>query len=74
VPHVAALATERGSSVHRLTLAAMLVVLPGYWPVIGSTRVASVQDAIGAMGEPVDDELREALLGDLASRGVPVGA
>ncbi|MBX9718092.1 MAG: aldo/keto reductase, partial [Microbacteriaceae bacterium] len=72
VPHVAALATQRASSVHRLTLAAVLDVLPGYWPVIGSTRVESVRDAIAAMAEAVDDELRQALLGDLASRGVPV--
>lgn len=72
VPHVAALATQRGASVHRLTLAAMLAVVPGYWPVIGSTRAASARDAIGAMTEHVDEELRDALLGDLASRGVPV--
>jgi len=71
VPHVAALATQRGTSVHRLTLAAVLAVLPGYWPVIGSTRAESARDAIGALDEPVDDELRAALLGDLASRGVP---
>jgi len=72
VPHVAALATQRGASVHRLTLAAVMATLPGYWPVIGSTRVDSVRDAAAAMTEPVDDELRDALLGDLASRGVPV--
>lgn len=72
VPHVAALATQRAASVHRLTLAAVLDVLPGYWPIIGSTRVDSVRDAIAAAAEPVDDELRQALLGDLASRGVPV--
>ncbi len=72
VPHVAALATQRGASVHRLTLAAVLDVLPGYWPVIGSTRADSARDAIAATGESVDDELRQALLGDLASRGVPV--
>lgn len=72
VPHVAALATERGASVHRLALATVLDGLPGYWPVIGSTRVESVRDAIGAMEEQVDDELRQALLGDLSSRGVPI--
>jgi aryl-alcohol dehydrogenase-like predicted oxidoreductase len=72
VPHVAALATQRAASVHRLTLGAVLDVLPGYWPVIGSSRVESVRDALGALAEPVDDELRQALLGDLASRGVPV--
>lgn len=72
VPHVAALAMQRGASVHRLTLAAMLAVVPGYWPVIGSTRVASVRDAVAAMNEPADDDLQQALLGDLASRGVPV--
>lgn len=72
VPHVAALATQRGASVHRLTLAAVLDVLPGYWPVIGSTRADSARDAIAATVEQVDDELRQALLGDLASRGVPV--
>lgn len=74
VPHVAALAIQRDTSVHRLTLAAVIDVLPGYWPVIGSTRVESVRDAIAAMRESVDDELREALLGDLDSRGVPVSA
>ena len=72
VPHVAALATQRGASVHRLTLAAVMATLPGYWPVIGSTRLDSVRDAAAAMAEPVDDELCDALLGDLASRGVPV--
>jgi aryl-alcohol dehydrogenase-like predicted oxidoreductase len=72
VPHVAALATQRGASVHRLTLATVLDVLPGYWPVIGSTRPDSARDALAAMTEQVDDELRDALLGDLASRGVPV--
>jgi aryl-alcohol dehydrogenase-like predicted oxidoreductase len=72
VPHVAALATQRGASLHRLTLATMLDVVAGYWPVIGSTRIESVRDAVAAMTEPVDDELREALLGDLESRGVPV--
>jgi aryl-alcohol dehydrogenase-like predicted oxidoreductase len=72
VPHVAALATQRSASVYRLTLAAVLDVLPGYWPVIGSTRVDSVRDTLAATTEPVDAELREALLGDLASRGVPV--
>jgi hypothetical protein len=50
----------------------MLAVLPGYWPVIGSTRVESVRDAVAAMSEPIDDELRDALLGDLESRGVAV--
>jgi len=49
-------------------------VLLGYWPVIGSTRADSAREAIAAMAEPVDDELRQALLGDLASRGVPVWA
>lgn len=72
VPHVAALATQRGTSVHRLVLEVMLAVLPGYWPVIGSTRVESVRDAVAAMSEPIDDELRDALLGDLESRGVAV--
>ena len=72
VPHVAALATQRGTSVHRLVLEVMLAVLPGYWPVIGSTRVESVRDAVAAMSEPIDDELRDALLGDLDSRGVAV--
>lgn len=72
VPHVAALATERGQSVHRLTLAAVLDSLPGLWPVVGSTRVETVRDTVGAAAEPVDQVLRDAFLGDLASRGVPV--
>ena len=72
VPHVAALATARGESVHRLTLACMLDTMPGCWPVIGATRVASVQDAVAAADYAVDAELRDAFLGDLASRDVPL--
>jgi len=72
LPHVAALATARGVSVHRLTLAAVLDLLPGLWPVVGATRVDSVRDALAAAEQAVDDELRSTLLDDLASRGVPV--
>lgn len=52
--------------------AATFAALPDYRPVIGSTRVESVRDAVAAMSEPIDDELRDALLGDLDSRGVAV--
>lgn len=72
VPRVWMLAAARGVSVHRLALAAVLGALPGLWPVIGSTRVESVRDAMAAATEEIDDELRDALLGDLDSRGVPV--
>lgn len=72
VPRVWALAAARGLSVHRLALAAVLDTVPGLWPVIGSTRVESVTDAIAAMSEPVDDEVREAFVSDLESRGVAV--
>ncbi|MDO9590651.1 MAG: aldo/keto reductase [Microcella sp.] len=72
VPRVSALATARGVSVHRLALAAVLDALPGLWPVIGATRVESVRDAMGAAADEVDAELRQALVDDLASRGVPV--
>ena len=70
VPRVAAIATARHSSVHRLALAAVLDVLPGLWPVIGATRVESVRDAMAAVDEVVDDKLRNALTDDLESRGV----
>lgn len=72
VPKVWMLAAARGVSVHRLALAAVLRALPGLWPVIGSTRVESVRDAMAATAAEVDDELRQALVDDLASRGVPV--
>jgi aryl-alcohol dehydrogenase-like predicted oxidoreductase len=72
VPKVWMLAAARGVSVHQLALAAVLRALPGLWPVIGSTRVESVRDAMAATTEEVDDELRQALADDLASRGVPV--
>lgn len=72
VPKVWMLAAARGISVHRLALAAVLDALPGLWPVIGSTRVESVRDAMAASTEEVDDELREAFAADLASRGVPL--
>lgn len=72
VPKVWMLAAARGVSVHRLTLAAVLRALPGLWPVIGSTRVESVRDAMAATTAEVDDELLRALADDLASRGVPL--
>ena len=72
VPKVWMLAAARGISVHRLALAAMLHALPGLWPVVGSTRVESVRDAMAATTEAVDDDLLQALVDDLASRGVPV--
>ena len=70
VPRVAARAAARGVSVHRAALAAMLDVMPGAWPVIGSTRVESVLDSIAAAELDVDDELRNAFTDDLRSRGV----
>lgn len=70
VPRVAALAMARGGSVHRFALAAMLDVMPGAWPVIGSTRVESVLDSIAAGDLEVDAELRQAFADDLRSRGV----
>lgn len=72
VPHVAALSMARDESVHRLTLACMLETMPNLWPVIGATRVESVRDAVAAATYAVDDELRYAFLGDLASRDVPL--
>ena len=72
VPKVWMFAAARGISVHRLALAAMLHALPGLWPVVGSTRVESVRDAMAATTEEVDDELLQALVDDLASRGVPL--
>ena len=72
VPKVWMLAASRGVSVHRLALAAVLHALPGLWPVTGSTRVESVRDAMAATTEEVDDELRQVLFDDLASRGVPL--
>ena len=50
----------------------MLDAMPGLWPVIGATRVESVRDAMGAAADAVDDELRQSLVDDLASRGVGV--
>jgi pyridoxine 4-dehydrogenase len=70
VPSVAALARALGVSVHRAALAAMLDAMPGAWPVIGSTRVASVLDSLAAVDLAVDDELRQAFADDLRSRGV----
>lgn len=72
VPRVATLAATRGSSVHRAALAAMLDLLPGLWPVIGATRAESVRDAMAAVDDVVDDELRVAMTDDLASRGVAI--
>lgn len=72
VPRVSALARARDRSVHRLALAAVLGALPGLWPVIGATRVESVRDAMAATSDDVDAELRQALVDDLASRGVSV--
>jgi aryl-alcohol dehydrogenase-like predicted oxidoreductase len=70
VPRVASLARAREVSVHRAALAAMLDVMPGAWPVIGSTRVDSVLDSVAAADLAVDDELRRAFVDDLRSRGV----
>lgn len=72
VPRVAALATARGASVHRLTLAAMINVLPGCWPVVGPTRVESAADAAAAGREEVDAELRTAFAEDMRTREVPL--
>jgi len=72
VPHVAALARDRGVSVHRAALAAMLDAMPGAWPVIGSTRIDSVLDSLAAVDLAVDDDLRAAFAGDLRARGVRV--
>jgi aryl-alcohol dehydrogenase-like predicted oxidoreductase len=66
------LAASRGVSVHRLALAAVVHSLPGFWPVIGSTRVESVRDAMAATSDEVDDDLQQAIADDLASRGVPL--
>lgn len=70
VPRVAALAMQRGVSVHRAALAAMLDAMPGAWPVVGSTRVETVLDSISSADLVVDDELRRAFGDDLRSRGV----
>jgi aryl-alcohol dehydrogenase-like predicted oxidoreductase len=72
VPRVWALAAARGLSVHHAALAAVIDAAPGLWPVIGATRVESVRDAALAAADEVDDELRQAFVDDLASRGVPV--
>jgi aryl-alcohol dehydrogenase-like predicted oxidoreductase len=60
----------RGISVHRAALAAMFELMPGAWPVVGSTRVETVLDSISSADLVVDDELRRALGEDLRSRGV----
>lgn len=70
VPRVAALAMQRGVSVHRASLAAMLDAMPGAWPVVGSTRVETVIDSIASADLAVDDDLRQAFADDLRSRGV----
>ena len=70
IPRVAALAMTRGISVHRAALAAMFELMPGAWPVVGSTRVETVLDSISSADLVVDDELRRALGEDLRSRGV----
>lgn len=69
IPRVAALAMQRGVSVHRAALAAMLDAMPGAWPVVGSTRVETVLDSIASADLVVDDELRRAFAEDLRSRG-----
>jgi pyridoxine 4-dehydrogenase len=70
VPRVAAAAAAHHISVHRAALAAMLDAMPGAWPVIGSTRIESVLDSIGAADVAVDEGLRDAFANDLRSRGV----
>ena len=72
VPGLSALAHRRELSVHRLALTAMLDALPQCWPVIGATRAESVRDALAAVTDAVDDELRETFAHDLQSRGVGI--
>lgn len=66
VPHLAALARERGVSVQRLALRAILASSSVASVVVGVGRPATARDAALAPGEPWDEECADALSRDLS--------
>jgi pyridoxine 4-dehydrogenase len=64
-PHLAALAEERGVSLQRLQLRALLASSPVLSVVSGATRPQTVLDSLAAESEPWDDLLASAYAADL---------
>lgn len=65
-PHLASLADDRGVSVQRLQLRALLESSPVLSVVSGATRPETVLDSLAAESEPWDDDLQAAYAADLA--------
>lgn len=65
-PNLEAAARERGVSVQRLLLRALLASSPAMTVITGATRIQSVLDSVAAQTEPWDDELETAYRADLA--------
>jgi aryl-alcohol dehydrogenase-like predicted oxidoreductase len=65
-PHLAALADERGVSLQRLYLRALLASSPVLSVVSGATRPETVLDSLAAESEPWDEPLATAYADDLA--------
>jgi pyridoxine 4-dehydrogenase len=72
-PHLAALADERGVSVQRLQLRALLASSPVLSVVSGATRPKTVLDSLAAESEPWDDALATAYAADLTCSGDGAG-
>lgn len=70
-PHLAAIAVERGVSVQRLQLRALLASSPVVSVVSGATRPETVLDSLAAESEPWDDDLEAAYAADLALAAGP---
>ncbi|GAB2603343.1 aldo/keto reductase [Kribbella endophytica] len=65
-PHLTAQATERGISLQRLQLKALLQSSPILSVVSGATRPATVLDSLAAETDPWDEDLAAAYAADLA--------
>jgi pyridoxine 4-dehydrogenase len=65
-PHLAATAVDRGVSLQRLQLRALLASSPVLSVVSGATRPETVLDSLAAESEPWDDVLQAAYKADLA--------
>lgn len=65
-PHLAAMAAERGVSLQRLQLRALLDSSPVLSVVSGATRPETVLDSLAAESEPWDEALQAAYTADLA--------
>jgi aryl-alcohol dehydrogenase-like predicted oxidoreductase len=65
-PHLAAMAAERGVSLQRLQLRALLESSPVLSVVSGATRPETVLDSLAAESEPWDEALQAAYAADLS--------